>query len=290
VDSDNHPELFWALRGGGGNFGVVTRFQYRLHPVDQVVGGMLMLPATAETIQGFADAAEAAPEELSAIVNIMRAPPMPMIPAEWHGKLVMMGLMVYAGEADAGQRAVAPFRALAEPLADMVRPMRYQEMFTMFEGPPPDMPPHEVTRAGFLDRVDAGAARAVVEHMEAATAPVAVAQLRVLGGAMARVPAEATAFAHRTRPVMGSLGAVYADDDETPQQLAWITGFARDLYQGEPGAYSGFVGDEGPERVREVYPGATWERLVAVKRRYDPDNRFRLNHNIPPTADGAGAA
>ncbi|HET6748439.1 MAG TPA: FAD-dependent oxidoreductase, partial [Actinomycetes bacterium] len=146
VDAEHHPDLFWAIRGGGGNFGVATRFRFRLHQVDQVVGGMLLLPATADTIAGLVAAAEAAPEELSVIANVMPAPPMPMVPADQHGRLAVMALLAYAGEAEAGQRAVAPLRALAEPIADLVRPMPYPEIYQFTEsgGPGPD---HEVARS-----------------------------------------------------------------------------------------------------------------------------------------------
>ena len=137
VDAGNHPDLFWALRGGGGNFGVATRLRLRLHEIDEVVGGMLLLPASADVIAGLVAAADAAPEELSMIANILKAPPLPFIPAEQHGKPVVMALMVYAGGADDGERAIAPIRALAPPLADMVRPIRYPEIYAGPEGPPP---------------------------------------------------------------------------------------------------------------------------------------------------------
>jgi FAD/FMN-containing dehydrogenase len=132
VDAESHPDLFWAIRGGGGNFGVATRFQFRLHEVDQIVGGMLVLPATPEVIASFVAEAEAAPEELSTIANVMVAPPMPFVPAEMHGELIIMATLVYAGGVEAGERALAPFRALATPIADMLKPMRYPEIY------PPD--------------------------------------------------------------------------------------------------------------------------------------------------------
>jgi FAD/FMN-containing dehydrogenase len=286
VDDQTHPELFWAIRGGGGNFGVATRFQFRLHPLDQVVGGMLLLPATPEVIAGFVAAAQAAPEELSAIANIMKAPPMPMVPEHAHGKPIVMALLCYAGEVDAGERAVAPFRALATPLADMVRPMPYPEIYQFTEGGP--APDHEAARSLFLDAVELPTAEAIVEHLRASTAPIAVAQLRVLGGAMARVPADATAFAHRGRRIMAAIGAVWEHPGATEAAVheAWVVEFAAALRQGDPGVYVNFVGDEGQARVREAYPGSTWERLAAVKARYDPTNLFRLNQNIPPAPAG----
>jgi FAD/FMN-containing dehydrogenase len=282
VDAESHPDLFWAIRGGGGNFGVATRLQFGLHEVDTIVGGMLILPATPETIASFVAEAEAAPEELSAIANIMFAPPMPFLPAEVHGKPVIMALMCHAGEVAAGERAYEPFRAL-EPIADMVRPMSYPEMYTLFgeEGEGPG-PAQEVARSMFVDTVSRDEGEAILDHLQASTAPMAVAQLRVLGGAMARVPAEETAYAHRGRRVMVAVGAVYERAEESPAHEAWVTDFADALRQGDAGVYVNFLGDEGEKRVRDAYPGSTWERLVAVKSRYDPTNLFRLNQNIRP--------
>jgi FAD/FMN-containing dehydrogenase len=278
ADAQEYPELFWALRGGGGNLGVVTRLQFRLHPLAQVVGGMLVLPATPEVIAGFIAAAEAAPEELSTIANVMPAPPLPFIPANQHGKLVVMGMLCYAGEVDAGQRALAPFRALAEPLTDLVRPMPYPGMF------PPEQEgfhPTAVVNTMFLDRVDGDAAGTILEHLAASDAPVRVAQLRVLGGAMARVPAEATAFAHRGSRIMATVVCFYQGPADKPGRQAWLEEFAAALRQGDDGAYSGFLGEDGPARVHQAYPGSTWDRLVEVKDRYDPSNLFRHNLNVP---------
>jgi len=278
VDHDHHPDLFWAIRGGGGNFGVATRFRFRLHELPGIVGGMLVLPADAGVIEGFVAAAAAAPEELSAIANIMVAPPMPFLPPQAHGRLILMALVAYAGDAEAGERALAPIRALAEPLADMLQPMPYAGLFE----PAGDMAvTEESARSLFMDTVDAAAAAAIVEHLQASTAPMAVAQLRALGGAMARVPADATAFAHRDRRIMAGVGAVYDQAADKPVHDAWADGFAATLRQGDPGVYVNFLADEGPGRVREAYPGATWDRLVEVKRRWDPDNLFRRNQNIP---------
>jgi FAD/FMN-containing dehydrogenase len=280
VDEGSHPDLFWAIRGGGGNFGVATRFRFRLHQLDQVVGGMLLLPATPDLIASFVAEAEAAPEELSTIANVMPAPPLPFVPAEHHGRLVIMATLVHAGAVEDGQRAVAPFRALAEPIADMVRPMPYPEIYPPEEG---GFHPTAVSRTMLVDAVDRDATAAIVEHLEASTAPMRVAQLRVLGGAMARVPAEATAFAHRASRLMVNVAAIYGHPEEAEDHEAWVDRFAAVLRNGDARAYVNFLGDEGQARVREAYPGSTWERLAAVKRRYDPTNLFHLNQNIPPT-------
>jgi FAD/FMN-containing dehydrogenase len=280
TDADTEPELFWAIRGGGGSFGVVTRFQFRLVEVEEILGGMLILPATPEVITGFVAAADAAPDELSTIAGVMLAPPMPFVPAELHGKPVVMVQLAHAEGGEAGERAVAPLRELAEPLADMVRPMPYPALFEG-EGPKPVF---AVFHNTYVDGIDTSTAEAILERLEAATAPMAVTQLRVLGGAVGRVPEDATAYAHRGRPIMVHAAAMYQEASEREVHEAWATGLAAELRNGEPAAYAGFVGDEGEARIREAYPEATWNRLAMIKAKYDPDNLFRLNQNIPPAA------
>jgi FAD/FMN-containing dehydrogenase len=283
VDAGMHPDLFWAIRGGGGNFGVATRFKFRLHEVDTVVGGMLMLPTTPEVISSFVAEAEAAPDELSTIANVMTAPPMPFVPEEMHGRPVIMAMLVYAGEIEAGERAVAPFRTLAEPIADMVKPMRYPEIY-----PPDDDDYHPVSsaRTMFVEHVDLPAAERIVEYLERSTAQMAAAQIRVLGGAMARVPANATAFAHRSSRIMVNVAAVYGHPSEAPKHESWVAAFAAALRQGDGGAYVNLLGDEDKARIRAAYPGTTWDRLTEIKDSYDPTNLFRLNQNVPPATGG----
>ncbi|MER7418449.1 FAD-binding oxidoreductase [Micromonospora peucetia] len=281
ADADNHPDLFWAIRGGGGNFGVVTRFQYRLDPVRNVYGGMLVLPATAEVIASFVEAAKAAPEELSTIANVMPSPPLPFVPEQFHGEPIIMAELVYCDDdIEAGERAVAPFRELITPLADMVKAMPLADIY----GPEdPDRRPITFARSLFIDDFDLAAAERVLDFLGKATAAWPAAQLRVLGGAMARVPVDATAFPHRNREMMVVAAAVYDDAAETPVHWQWATEFTAAMQQGEGGAYVNFLYMDGEERIREAYPEATYRRLADIKRRYDPDNLFRLNANIPPS-------
>jgi FAD/FMN-containing dehydrogenase len=279
TDAENHPDLFWAIRGGGGNFGVATWFRFRLNEVGSIVGGILILPATADIIQSFVAEAEAAPEDLTTIANVMTAPPMPFVPEEHHGKLVIMAFLVHAAGGESGERAVAPFRALAEPIADMVKPMPYPEIYMPEQE---DFHPLAKDRTMFIDAVDGRTADTIIDHIQASTAPMAVAQLRVLGGQMARVPVDATAFAHRTSRIMANVAAVYEAPEEAEVHEAWVADFAAALRQGDTGAYVNFLSDEGPAGVRAAYPGSTWDQLVEIKGRYDPTNLFRMNHNIPP--------
>lgn len=279
VDATSEPDLFWAIRGGGGNVGVATRFRFRLVELPSVVGGMLILPATPATIAGFIAAAEGAPESLSSIANVMPCPPMPFVPEEHHGSLVVFAILVNAGDDASGERAMAPFRALATPLADLVHPMAYPEIY-----PPddPDYRPTAVAHTMFMDHVGEAEAQTIVEYLTASDAPMRVAQLRVLGGAMARVPSEATAFAHRNERIMVNLAALYEGGDDRAAKRAWLDGFAAAMDQGRPTAYVNFLGDEGEAGVRRAYPDPTWDRLAAIKRRYDPSNVFRRNQNVPP--------
>ncbi len=281
ADEETHPDLFWALRGGGGNFGVVTRLRFRLHEVDGILGGMLMLPASTDVIGGLIEAADAAPEELSMIANIIKAPPLPFVPAEAHGKPIVIALMVFAGDADAGSKAIAPIRSLASPLADLVRPMRYPEMYAGAETPP------AAYAAGtnlLVNGLVPGGAGAILEHLETSTAPMAGIQVRVLGGAMARIPDAATAFGHRGAKLMINIAAMYARPEERPEHESWASSLETALSRGAgtTAAYSGFLGDEGEDGARRAYPPATLERLAQVKRLYDPDNLFRLNVNVRP--------
>ncbi len=294
ADAGTNPDLFWAVRGGGGNFGVVTRFQYRLASLPQVVGGMLFLPVDAEIIERFVQLADDAPEEMSTIANVMPCPPMPMVDEAWHGKLVIFGLMCFAGDAAAGEEAFQPFRDLSKlagldkPVADLVRPMTYPEMFPEQEGggEDGDYHPLAVSKNLLIDKVDRKVAEVMMDRLERLEAPMRVAQIRVMGGAMARVPWDATAFAHRSYKVLVNVAAFYEGEADRAEKQAWMDEFSGAILEAAEAtttcAYVNFVNDEGPERVHDVYPDETYQRLAELKRRYDPGNVFRLNQNVPP--------
>jgi hypothetical protein len=193
-----------------------------------------------------------------------------------------MALLCFAGDAEAGQRALAPFREIATPLADMLRPIPYADMY------PPEEEgyrPVATSRTMFIDEVDAASAETIVERLEASTAPMRAVQLRVLGGAIARVPNDATAYAHRDRRIMANIAALYTDPAERARHAEWVSSVSASIQRGPEGAYVNFLVDEGPEHVRRAYPGSTYERLAKVKAAYDPTNLFRLNQNVPPAAE-----
>jgi FAD/FMN-containing dehydrogenase len=281
VDTHNHPDLFWAIRGGGGNFGVATRFQFRLEEVPEIVGGMLILPATDENIVLFVELATEAPEELTTILNVMKAPPMPFLPEDLVGQPILFSILVYAGDAETGEDVVAPFRKMDTPLLDLVQPGTYAGIYEAEEeeGAPPFI---FAVRNLFADDIDGSDAASILEALETSTAPMAVTQIRVMGGAVGRVPNEATAYGHRSHPIMVNVASAYADPEEVGTHESWVNDLAKILGDGREDAYVNFLGEVDESTVRQAYPAATWERLREIKRRYDPGNLFRLNQNIPP--------
>ena len=289
ASEDRHPDLFWAIRGGGGNFGVVTRFQFRLVPVGMTLSGALFLPLTRDVLRGLVPIAASAPDELTTITFVMAAtPPLPFVPQEHHFKPSVVVMFVHASDdVAAGQAALQPFRALATPLAEGVFPMPYPGIydFTAQGGKPHS----SVLRSLFADALDDNAVDTILERMSAPTSPLAMTQIRALGGAMADVSADATAFAHRDANVMITLMTIFGDPTELPTHEAWTTEYFAALAPIARGAYSNFLAREGEARIREAYPTATYERLAQIKRRYDPSNLFRMNQNIRP-AVGSEAA
>ena len=246
-----------------------------------------MLPATPEVITAFIAEAEAAPEELTTIANVMKAPPMPFIPEEHHGDLAIFALIAYAGDTDAGERAVAPFRALAEPLADMLRPMSYPEIYMPDEE---DYHPIAVGQTMFTDRLDDGAIATILDRVESSTAMMA---RRPDPGARRR---DGPRAGRRDR-VRAPAEPVHGDRRRrlrTDRRHAEASGVGRRPRRRSPldgrGAYVNFLGDEGEAGVRAAYPGSDVGPAPIVKRRYDPGNLFRLNQNVPPRESGGRGA
>jgi len=286
IASENeNPDLFWAIRGGGGNFGVVTRFQFRLYPVSNVLGGALFLTPTRDALRGLQAVAEAAPEALSTISFLMPAPPAPFIPESIQGKQTLAVMFVFDGDPESGQRALEPFRALSDPMAELMMPMPYVGIYEMLKAAEQRSP--AAHRSLFLETIDDAAVDAMIERMASPSSPAAMTQIRILGGQMARVSADATAFAHRDARVMVTIITPFADPAEAAIHTGWTHAYYEALRPQATGVYSNFLEVEGEDRVREAYPDVTYRRLAEIKRRYDPTNLFRLNQNIAPAASVA---
>jgi Berberine and berberine like len=240
----------------------------------------MVLPMSPEVLRGVIEASAGAPDELSVIADVMEMPPLPFLPEEHHGQRGVLLTMIWAGDPAGGAAAVAPFRELATPLGEMVGPMPYPAIYEFSEGAGEPNP--NTIRSAFLPALDESSATAIVDALEGAPA-WSMVQLRALGGAMARVPADATAFAQRDAAVLFAVINVLGDPESTEATLAWNRGLFDAVAPMATGVYVNFLQDEGPDRIRAAYPNGAFERLVEVKRRYDPTNLFHRNQNIRPT-------
>jgi FAD/FMN-containing dehydrogenase len=285
ADEQTRQDLFWALRGGGGNFGVVTRFRYRLRPIGTVLGGALFLPATHEVIRGVLDLAEAAPDELTTISLITRLPPLSIVPPETHGQLAVLITLVWCGELQAGQQVVDRFRALAPPIADLLHPRPYPEMYELIPEAPQWVT--NITYSFAADELDDAAIGSILRQLEESnlrsTTALNAVELRVLGGAISRIPIDATAFAHRQRKLLCSVVAAGFAEADTDSQRRWVQSLSGAIRHLAKGAYLNFLDAADEPRLHETYPDSTYRRLVEVKRRYDPTNLFHRNLNIRST-------
>ena len=283
ASAEEHADLFWGLRGGGGNFGIATRFEFDLHPAGLILGGAVFYDAAhaADILPAYARYAASAPDELTTMAILMLAPPAPFIPPARHGTPILAIALCYAGDLAEGERVVAPLRGLDTPISDIIGPMPYPAIFALTAEAEVRGLHHHV-RSWFHETVDDAALRTLAEQSAAIMSPETLVQLRVLGGAMGRVPADATAFAHRDKALMimvtnfGTADAPEAARAEHTEQI-W-----RALQPYALGVYVNFLGNEGEHRVRDAYPAATHARLADLKARYDPTNLFRHNQNIAP--------
>jgi hypothetical protein len=278
IDHEHEPDLFWAIRGGGGNFGVVTKFRYRLATVPQVYGGPLILPATPATISRLAHACAEADDALTVIPTVMPAPTMPFIPAEMQGQIVIMAMVCYAGDLRQAEETLRPLREIATPVLDMVQPMPYAALLDE-ETPVRGHPVGMCTRFG--DHIDESVGATILEGLNRSDSWLRFVQFRVLGGAISRIAPDATAYAHRKSPIMVIVARVLEDDELAARQ--WTEELAEALYQGDDGAYINFFGPHDGDRIEAAYPGETLVRLRRIKATYDPTNLFRHNDNITPT-------
>jgi FAD/FMN-containing dehydrogenase len=282
-----HPDLFWALRGGGGNFGVVTSLEYRLHPVGPLVyaGPVFYAGASAaKVLRGWRDLTATMPDELTTLANILIAPPVPFLPESAHGQLIVGIIGVYAGSVEDGTKAMQPLRTLAEPLADLMGPMPYTTMQSLLD-PLWTAGAQNYFTGALLDRLTDETIDTLLTQHAAGQAPVRELHLHHCGGAMARVPAAATAFAHRNAAYVLNIIARSPDRDGFAEHASW----ARATHQAmDPwstgGGYVNFTSEPGQDKVQASYPPDTYARLVAAKDRYDPTNMFQLNQNIRPSA------
>jgi FAD/FMN-containing dehydrogenase len=287
VDAASEPELFWGLRGGGGNFGVATAFEYRLHPVGPLVlGGPMFwgLDDAPAVLRVLRELAPAAPDELGISISIMPAPPMPFLAPEQFGKPVIGLVLAWMGDFAAGERAIAPLREVGRPLADVVRPVPYPALQSMLDGGAPHGR-HYYWKAHRLPALSDATIDVFCERASAFTSPFAQINGWAVGGAVSRVDPDATAVGERETGFELSFAVGWRPSDpDGERHRAWSRAGWEALRGESAGIYANFISDEGSAGVEAAY-GARLARLTAVKDRYDPDNVFRHNANIPPSGE-----
>ena len=279
-----NPDLFWALRGGGGNFGVVTSFEFKLHPLGpEVLSGLIVHPLeqAGELLPAFRRIAKEAPDELTTWVVMRKAPPLPFLPAEWHGKEVLIFAACYAGDMKDGEKALQGLRALGKPIADVISPHPFAAWQAAFD---PLLTPgarNYWKSHDFADLPDA-AIKVILDAVRQLPSPECEVFIAHVGGAMARVAGDATAWPNRDAHFIMNVHTRWQDKAQDRACIAW----ARRLFEAAApfaagSVYVNFMPDDENDRVEKAY-GTNYGRLAEIKRRYDPANLFRMNQNIRP--------
>ena len=281
-----NAELFWGLRGGGGNFGVVTSFEFELHRVGPtILAGPIFFPGeqAEQILRGYRAYTADLPDEMTTLVNLTTAPPAPFLPEAVHGKKIVAVVGVYAGAPDAGRELADGLRALGTPIVDLLGPMPYTTLQSLLD---PLWAPgvRNFFKAGYLNAVSDETIESMVKAHGSTISPMSEIHLHHVGGAVARVPADATAYGERAAPYLTNIIARWADAATDTAQIDW----ARGLYSAiEPattgGSYVNFM-SVGDDRIEATYGAAKFERLSRLKDAWDPGNLFHLNQNIRPAA------
>jgi FAD/FMN-containing dehydrogenase len=285
ASADEHPDLFWGLRGGGGNFGVTTSFEYRLHPVGPtVLAGLVAWPMdqAGVVLRFLRDFAPVAPDEVGIMANLRLAPSLPAIPEELRGRPIVALVVCYAGPVEEGEQVLRPVRALGVPVLDTVGPKRYVDHQSMFDAAYPHGR-HYYWKAWKLPPLSDTIIDTIADHAAAITSPLSAVPIFTLGGAVARVDEDATAFAGRSAAHdINFVASWLPDDPDAERHRAW----ARDAWEAmQPfahGVYVNFLSDEPMAHVEVAYGEDKYRRLAALKSKYDPANTFRFNQNIAP--------
>lgn len=285
ASATENPELFWAVRGGGGNFGIVTSFTFRLHPVGPIIyGGAMFFPIdrARELLRFYGQWAGTLPDELTTMIVFLTAPPMPFIPPALQGTAMLAIPMCFAGPPDKGAALVQPLRDFAAPAVDVVGPMPYLALQGMFDaGAPKGLLAYWKTE--YLPELNSATIETVAQHAGRMTSPLTQLHIHHMGGAVSRMPSGSTALSYRDAPFVLNGVAGWMDPGQTESEIAWARALAEAVRPHASGPqYLNFLGEEGDGRVRAAYGEDNYRRLAKVKASYDPDNLFRLNQNIRP--------
>jgi hypothetical protein len=284
ANDDENPDLFWGIRGGGGNFGVVTEFEFRLNPVGpHVLAGPIFwrMEDSPDVLRFYRDWVAEAPDDLMTIIIHRKAPPLPFIPTELHGELVVGVVCCYAGPVDDGERAIKPLREFGSPVLDACAPKPFLEHQGMFDASYPHGWWYYMRACDVAELTDE-VIDTTVEHALRISSPRTAFPIWNLGGAMTDIGEDETAFHGRQARYEFNITAATDTEDGFDAEREWVRSFWTALEPQHSSVYVNFLMDEGSDRVRAAYGDTKYERLRALKREYDPENLFRLNQNIPP--------
>ena len=284
ASEEKNPDLLWGLRGGGGNFGVVTSFELQVHPVAEVLGGLALFPLerAREVLRRYRGWQASLPDAMTTMAVLMFAPPEPFVPPDMVGKPAVAILACHCDDPEAGRALLEPITGLG-PAVDMFGPMPYPALQGMLDGGAP-VGLQNYFKAGYLGEMSDGFIDAALEHFSRAPFPMDGLHIHQMGGAVARVPDEATAFGGRDAKFAFNVIATSPDPSINDAQVAWARQMAAALDEfGTGGVYVNFLGDEGDGRIRDAYGASKHDRLVSLKDKYDPGNMFWLNQNIRPS-------
>lgn len=287
ASEEENPELFWGLRGGGGNFGIVTSFEFRAHPLGpSVLCGMLAWPMdrAPEVLSMLRELAAGAPDELGIVANTRLAPSLPMVPEELHGQPIVALIVCWAGSVEEGEAVLRPIREFEEPALDAVAAKPYVAHQRMLDPGAPHGN-HYYWKSHRLPALTDDVVAIVHEHAARITSPLSLVPIFTLGGAVSRVHEDDTAVPHRQALHDINIAAAWLPDDPEPERhVEWVRDFHAALEPHSDGVYVNFTSDDTPDRIREAaYGPEKWKRLVALKDEYDPSDFFRFNANVPPT-------
>jgi FAD/FMN-containing dehydrogenase len=280
-----NPDLFWGLRGGGGNFGVVTSFEFKLHPVSEVMAGPILWPLekSGEALRLYRDFMDEAPEDFSAFFAFLIVPPGPPFPQNLHNKTLCGVVAMYTGPQAKADAVLAPLRKFSPPVLDFFGPLPYPVVQSMFDALVPEGL-QNYWKADFVNELSDEVIEAHVTHGPGIPTINSAMHIYPVSGAASRVGKGDTAFFYRDAKYVHVIAAMYPNPADTAKNVAWVRDYWSALHPySAGGAYVNFLMEEGDERIRATY-GDNYERLVAIKRTYDPTNLFRLNQNVRPTA------
>lgn len=284
ASEDEHPDLFWAIRGGGGNFGIVTSFEYRLHPIGPlIVGGLAGFEMTRarEVVAFFRDYMATAPDEVGMTLAFITAPPRPFVPDHLHSRPIVALMPCHCGSIEQGMADLAAVRAL-HPAFDLLGPMPYTALQSMIDESSPYGTQRYCATSGLLDEMTDDMADRIIAYAGAPSSPLTTTLVVAAGGAAGRIPPDVTAYGHRHAAFALVIFGAWLDAGQDSLHCSWVHAFCDAMRSSFHGVYVNGLGEE-PDRITEAYPERTYRRLIEIKNKYDPKNVFRLNQSIRPT-------